>query len=314
MGNCLTKSKKTPKAIENNNVFSQKKENIENPPPITVETEEQKHKETIKLNKKTPKNIKNSKKKKNLDIQGGLPAKQELEAVQEIIKHKKTLLRKKNLELEEIKIHKKLFLKDMDALKSPSDKGELENSVDKLEERIQKIVENNIEVTKTLENVNQELEAYSVGVRRGGSAKSEEIRESVRKALSKMANFDKDIERIQNSTTFNPEISISPLKIPKSISKVITTSELTQGYTDTPLLQLRKILEEKNNEMDERKNAMEKMKSGQVENNEEVKKYKAIIQKELEQIQLSDLDRIYLMHSDVVLGFDEAQKKKPEKK
>ena len=297
MGSCLSK-KKEKKEPSNINVL-QPKENLEEIQKPTNENIEKidENKEQKDQNKGKHKKTKSKvKKNENLEVHGGkepMDVEKEIEDYQKIIKTKKNILKKKNLELEEI-VNKKLFI---DA-KNPG----YGDSDDKLKQRIMQIVENNNEVTKNLENFNQEIEAQSTLLRKG-SAKSEEIRDSVRKVLSKMANFDKDIERIQNSSTFKPEISLSPLKIPKAISKVITTSEFATGKSDFSLGHLMKKLEEKDVEMDQRKSIIEKVKNGEEDQN--VKIYREIFMKELEQIKLSDLDKVYMMHSDVVLGFEE---------
>lgn len=299
MGNCFSK-KKEKKEPSNINVL-QPKENLEEIQKPTNENIE-KIDENNKEHDQTKANLKKSKikgkKNQNLEVHGGKEptnVEKEIEDVQKIIKTKKNILKKKNLELEEI-VSKKLFIPDV----KNSGYGD---SDDKLKQRILQIVENNNVVTKNLENFNQEIEAQSTLLRKG-SAKSEEIRDSVRKVLSKMANFDKDIERIQNSSTFRPpEISLSPLKIPKAISKVITTSEFATGKSDFSLGHLMKKLEEKEVEMDARKSIIEKVKKG--EEDQSVLIYREIFIKELEQIKLSDLDKVYLMHSDVVLGFEE---------
>lgn len=301
MGNCLSKKKEKKEQPSNINVL-QPKENIEEiqkPTNENIEKIDENNNQEPDQTKVKEKKPKKAKKNQNLEVHGGkeeqpMDVEKEIEDVQKIIKTKKNILKKKNLELEEI-VDKKLFIPDV----KNSGYGD---SDDKLKQRILQIVEKNNEVTKNLENFNQEIEAQSTLLRKG-SARSEEIRDSVRKVLSKMANFDKDIERIQNSSTFKPEISLSPLKIPKAISKVITTSEFATGKSDFSLGHLMKKLEEKDVEMDERKNVIEKVKKG--EEGPNVQKYREIFIKELEQIKLSDLDKVYLMHSDVVLGFEE---------
>ena len=299
MGNCLSNKKKEKKEPSNINVL-QPKENLEDQKPTNenIEKIDENKVEQGQTKAKQKKSKFKDKKNENLEVHGGEEPRnveKEIEDYQKIIKTKTNILKKKNLELEEI-VNKKLFIPDV----KNSGYGD---SDDKLKQRIMKIVENNNEVTKNLENFNQEIEAQSTLLRKGSSAKSEEIRDSVLKVLSKMANFDKDIERIQNSSTFKPEVSLSPLKIPKAISKVITTSEFETRKSDFSLGHLMKKLEEKEVEMDARKSIIDKVKKGEEDQN--TQKYREIFIKELEQIKLSDLDNIYMMHSDVVLGFDE---------
>ena len=311
MGACMAKSNKPIKNIKNIKSSPQNdNKKIETGVKNTFETDDKEDTNKKLGKKKTTKkkktNIKNKNKTVKLEVEvfGGpdaeIEVQKELEAVQEIIKHKKEILKKKNLELEQLKINKSLFFKDQDSFtKSKSD----QNSAVLLEERIQRIVDLNNEAHKNLDNFNQEFDGYSVGLRRG-SAKSEEIRDSVRKALSKFANFDKDIQKLQNSGGITTEFSFSPLKIPKAISKVITNLDI-HPKVDTPLIMLKRMLKEKNNEMDNRNNLIEKVKNGKDDENEEVKQYKEKVQKELEQIQFTDIDQIDLYHTaDVVLGFE----------
>ena len=306
MGACMRKPEKNTKNIQTDGSINQdsSKKKLENSPKHVKKTEPI-------SNSKSGQNISKKKshpKKKKNPVIGGPPLHEEVEkdiaTVQQIILQKKEIIKKKNLQLEDIKANKKLFLKDLPS-HNHSKSNSLLNSAEILDRRIQTIVEKNKEVTKDLDHFNQELVDYSVGLRKG-SVTSEEIRDSVRKALSKFAHFDIEIQKIQNSGgSVNNNVSLSPLKVPTTMSKILKTSDL-QNYSESPLIMLRKILEEKNNEMDNRNNIIEMVKNGE-EENEETKKYKEKIQKKMRLMQLTDLDKLDHLPSEVVLEFDDKQ-------
>lgn len=292
MGICIQKNKK---ASPSNNILQTSP--TEKPSliiePNQIQENLPKPIENLEKNpKKLIKKKKSLKKKKKTQTKTEFPIEVEIQAVQDIIKQKKSIIKKRNQELREI------------ALYSDENKptGSPTSSVRILDERIQRILEKNNAVAKNFDQVNQELESYSVGLRKG-SVFSEEIKDSVRNALSRMAEYDKDIMKLQNSNKFTlDKCGLSPLKVNKCVSRVLKTSEIKE-VVESPYFQLRKLLEEKNNEMDQRHILAKQMKNGK-EDDEKIIEYKQKIKKELQIMQFSNEEQFENLNSAIILVMD----------